>query len=157
MAREILYSIESYQTTKALAEHQPKHDLESLIYVLGYSIMRHVLTAAHHAPALCAQYEEIFGCMTPSEIGLRRCDQEPLSWLYVARMKVIPEIKGHISRQIFDLFCTLGLRLMASRKKLMYQFINEAMKETYGESIVSECQVQFLQSLTRAPHTGAKP
>ncbi|KAH9916782.1 uncharacterized protein B0H18DRAFT_1214928 [Fomitopsis serialis] len=66
--------------TRSLLKHTVAHDLESIGYVLGYSVLRRLLTVPGCPKSLRTQYREVFGAMSIKDIILQRKDRQPLSW-----------------------------------------------------------------------------
>ena len=73
--------LEAIQRKQAL-EHTPGHDLESIIYVLGYTVLRRVVSSAGCPETLNDFFKECFGQETVGNIATQRETCKPLTWWY---------------------------------------------------------------------------
>ncbi|TFY50854.1 hypothetical protein EVJ58_g10862 [Rhodofomes roseus] len=66
-------------------EHTVVHDLESIGYVFGYSILRRLLILPRYPGELAKVFKDIFGAMEVRQIALQRTRRQPLSWIIVVK------------------------------------------------------------------------
>ncbi|KAH9933885.1 uncharacterized protein B0H18DRAFT_982501 [Fomitopsis serialis] len=62
--------------------HTPEHDLESIAYVLGYTICCHLLNTPGCPDGLKQSFQECFGAMTLKDLCFQRNSLQPLAWLH---------------------------------------------------------------------------
>ena len=88
-------------------EHTPGHDLESIVYVLGYTVLRRVVSSAGCPKTLEEVFKKCFGQETVSDIASQRMGCQPLTWLFAHEGDAM-HIRKHMSGIMGELF--LGLK-----------------------------------------------
>ena len=73
--------LEAIQRKEAV-EHTPGHDLESIVYLLGYSVLRRLVGSAGCPESLEKFFKNCFGQENVGDIADKRRDRQPLSWWY---------------------------------------------------------------------------
>ena len=63
-------------------EHTPGHDLESIVYVLGYTVLRRVVSSTGCPKSLEELFKSCFGKGIVQDIASERNNYQPLSWWY---------------------------------------------------------------------------
>lgn len=107
MAIPLLDAIAAGRKTRLA--HTPSHDLESIIYVLGYTVLRRLVSTAGCPGSLEKVFKRCFGQETVDDIISMRESQQPLSW-YFKRGDDQAKI-GHIHNHMSDIMCKLFEKL----------------------------------------------
>ena len=97
MAHALLEAIDSEKPH----EHTPVHDLESIIYVLGYTVLRRLVGSAGCPRTLEDFFKDCFGKESVKDIAAQRMSCKPLSWWY---QYDDPHIRRHMSGIMGKLF-----------------------------------------------------
>ena len=90
---------------KSSLSHSPAHDLESIVYVLGYTVLRRIVSTAGCPDTLEQAFKNCFGEPTVEGIMEKRTDRQPLTWHYDFDGGEPREI--HIEQHMFDVMCDL--------------------------------------------------
>lgn len=67
---------------KARPVHSPSHDLEAIIYVLGYSVLRRLVSTSGCPDILEEAFRACFGRKSVEAIIAQRAAAQPLSWFH---------------------------------------------------------------------------
>jgi hypothetical protein len=112
MAAEILQAI----ITKIPIEHEPKHDIESFIYVLAYSVTRRAVPSLESQALdedtrkkLHSFFNSTFGQMDPDDIWISRQGPVPLT--------VRSRFPSVMSKPMAELLAELSELVVVSRLK----------------------------------------
>ena len=112
MAHALLEAIDS----ETPLEHTPVHDLESIIYVLGYTVLRRLVGSAGCPRTLEDFFKDCFGKETVKDIAAQRTSCEPLSWWYKYDD---PHMEKHMSDIMRGLFTGLEDAVLAVHKEAL--------------------------------------
>ena len=108
--------LEAIQRKEAV-EHTPGHDLESIVYLLGYSVLQRLVGSAGCPESLEKFFKNCFGKETVREIASQRNKHEPLSWWYRDKREQ-PHIDKHMSGIMCRLFSDLETAVEAVHQGL---------------------------------------
>ncbi|TFY60996.1 hypothetical protein EVJ58_g4777, partial [Rhodofomes roseus] len=113
MARQLL---EAMDKNKPI-EHTVAHDLESIGYVFGYSILRRLLTIPRCPGELAKVFKQIFGAMLVGAVAMQRRDRQPLSWIVEVGDDVTSNfIQQHLSAPVVNVMKALELAIQAAHE-----------------------------------------
>ncbi|EPS93207.1 NAD-binding protein [Fomitopsis schrenkii] len=118
MAIPLLDAIAAGRKTRLA--HTPSHDLESIIYVLGYTVLRRLVSTAGCPGSLEKVFKRCFGQETVDDIISMRESQQPLSW-YFKRGDDQAKI-GHIHNHMSDIMCKLFEKLQVRLRGVKKRF-----------------------------------
>ena len=114
-------------------EHSPGHDLESIIYVLGYTVLRRLVGSAGCPDTLEKFFKDCFGKETVQDIAAQRLSCQPLSWWYI---NDDPHVRKHTSSIMGELFQGLEDAVLAVHQgtaKKIYQAVQAERQHALGE------------------------
>ncbi|KZT68909.1 hypothetical protein DAEQUDRAFT_757301 [Daedalea quercina L-15889] len=121
MALELLQGIKD----KEVIQHTQVHDLESIAYVLGYTVLRRLINTPLCPETLNQGFCQYFGGMSVQDIINQRIDRQPLSWISPNKVTtsdsaVINErfafISKHVSRPLGEVLFGLEEKFEAIRR-----------------------------------------
>ncbi|KAH9843517.1 uncharacterized protein C8Q71DRAFT_728758 [Rhodofomes roseus] len=113
MALQLLEAMDNNQPI----EHTVVHDLESIGSVLGYSILRRLLTIPRHPGPLSKVFKDIFGAMEVKRIVLQRTRRQPLSWYVEVKDAVTKHfITDHLSPPVAEVMNCLERAIKAAHE-----------------------------------------
>ena len=131
MAHALLEAIDS----ETPLEHTPVHDLESIIYVLGYTVLRRLVGSAGCPRTLEDFFKDCFGKETVRDIAAQRETCKPLSWWYTHND---PHVKKHVSGIMVGLFIGLETTVLAVHRETFEKSIQSIQAQCPDTLLVLE-------------------
>ncbi|TFK36489.1 hypothetical protein BDQ12DRAFT_241892 [Crucibulum laeve] len=136
MAREILDAILGNEQI----EREPRHDVESFVYVLGYSVMRKSVLGSrnfdqHTRERLHRSFYSVFGRMRLDDILKER----PLGLLE------IPKLRQHVSEPMSTLITKLSMLLIRAMAIHLDPLLDETVVEITHEVVLSLLDMTIAQ------------
>lgn len=130
MALSLLQAIQR----KRSLTHTPSHDLESIVYVLGYTVLRRLVGTVGCPKDLENHFKECFGKETVRDIAAERTVCQPLSWWYTLESDR-PFIMKHTSGVMGGLFRGLQNAVKAVHEETDEK-LNQAAQTEYPEMLL---------------------